>query len=278
MGKRAWLAVKDQPHYRADAFRAGLRRLGYEVVPIIRGTIEPDDLLVTWNLHGEAEQRAGLFRAAGAKVIVAENGYIGKDKDGRQLYALARDAHNGAGRWPQENDAGMRWMRQWAEGIVDDIATEGKLIAALGRNPSVVLVAAQRGIGSRQMRSPDGWHKQVAAQLQARRMTCWVREHPGALFGAAKNQTPLYRHLAAARCVVVWSSSVGVRALLHGIPVVYCAPQWICADAAGWGIAAVEGATHNYDATLKAMHRLAWAQWSIAEIESGEPFARLVAL
>ena len=34
--------------------------------------------------------------------------------------------------------------------------------------------------------------------------------------------------MAGARSVVIWSSAIGVRALVEGIPVQHFAPHWIC--------------------------------------------------
>ena len=57
------------------------------------------------------------------------------------------------------------------------------------------------------------------------------------------------------------------------MPVFYEAPALICSGACERGIEAIE-APRRPD-RLPALERLAWAQWSLAEIESGAPFARL---
>ena len=72
----------------------------------------------------------------------------------------------------------------------------------------------------------------------------------------------------------VWSSACGVKALTMGIPVVYAAPHWICAGAASRDLAAP---LMDDTARQHALHRMAHAQWSVSEIESGEPFARILA-
>jgi len=62
--------------------------------------------------------------------------------------------------------------------------------------------------------------------------------------------------------------------------VVYCAPHWICEGAAYVSYAALEAGDPALNADswrLAAMQRMAWAQWSLAEIASGEPFRRLLA-
>lgn len=275
--KRAVIAIKEQPHYRADAFRAGLTKLGYKIEPLPPPHLTPDDVYVCWNLHAEHESIAKQYRAAGGKVLVAENGYVGVDSQGRQLYALARDAHNGAGKWPAGD--GSRWAAQF-DSVRETLAADRARMDAWRKaaGGSYVLICAQRGIGSSQMRSPEGWHHTVAAQVQAMGLPYRVRLHPGALFGDAKNQPPLEQELAGARCVLIWSSSSGVKALLHHIPVVYCAPYWICQGAAGWGVHAVKDAAFDADKARVAFERMAWAQWSVDEIQTGEPLALLLGL
>jgi hypothetical protein len=276
--KRAFLAVKEQPHYRADAFRAGLQKVGFEVLPAMASWAPtPDDVFVAWNLHGDNERIASRCRAAGAKVIVAENGYFGHDNAGRQLYALALNAHNGAGKWFVGDSE--RWARQY-DVMREQLGEERAKIDAwrAAFNGSYVLICAQRGIGSQQMRSPDGWHNTAAAQIQRMGIPFKIRQHPGALFGAAKSQPSLEQDIANARCVLIWSSSSGVKALMHLVPVVYCAPHWICEGAAGYGVSAVANATFDALKVREALERMAWAQWSVDEIQTGEPFARLLAL
>ena len=59
---------------------------------------KPGDLVVVWNRYGNYEAEALRFEAAGAAVIVMENGYLGHHEDefrklfaanGEQLYAMA---------------------------------------------------------------------------------------------------------------------------------------------------------------------------------------------
>jgi len=137
-----------------------------------------------------------------------------------------------------------------------------------------ILVCGQRGIGSPTMASPHNWHEQVAAKLRAMtKRQVRVRVHPGNKAAAV----PRADELLGAWACVIWSSSSGVQALIAGIPVFYDAPHWICDGAAG-RIAEIETPfARDYDyERLAAMQRMAWAQWSLAEIASGEPFRRLL--
>lgn len=256
---KAWNLTRSDMHYRHGAFSTGMSNAGLEVrkdSPV--GA--PGNVLLMWNRYGHYHDQAVKFEAAGGKVIVVENGYFGKDTDGNQLYAISIHGHNGSGSW---NVGGPeRW---------DGTGTELKPWRPDGNH---VLVCGQRGIGSPTMASPPGWHDAVAARLQKlTKRPIKIRLHPGQ--NAPK--TLLSDDLAGAWACVIWSSASGIQSLAAGIPVFFDAPHWICEGAAKRGVTAIESPLMDDSARLAAFQRMAWAQWSLAEIESGEPFKRLLA-
>ena len=92
--------IRDLPHYRRDAFVRGLQAAGKRIVPSVGAAPKSlDDWLVIWNRYGEGERLADLWESRGGTVLVCENGYLGTDSEGRQLYAIAIHGHNGSGRW-----------------------------------------------------------------------------------------------------------------------------------------------------------------------------------
>src|SRR5262245_61646173 len=98
--KHEVMLMRKDTHYRSDAFKAGLERHGYHVVPQGAAPIGPNTVLVLWNRKAGTEDRmAASYERGGAKVIIAENGYIGQDSAGQQLYAMALSGHNGSGKW-----------------------------------------------------------------------------------------------------------------------------------------------------------------------------------
>jgi hypothetical protein len=118
------------------------------------------------------------------------------------------------------------------------------------------VVRGQRGIGSALMASPPRWHDKMAAQLRAKGVKrVVVYNHPGDK-GKLEADAAMLKNAAR---VVIWSSALGVRALVEGIPVQHHAPRWICA---GWEV--------NREFVLQDM---AWGQWHHEEIAKGEPFA-----
>jgi hypothetical protein len=257
---KAWCAIRALPHYRHDAFAQGLRNAGYEVaVGEPNAQAQPGDVFVCWNRYGAIELACDRFEAQGGTVIIAENAYLGLDRDNRQIYALAQGYHNGRGQWPRGGPERFN---------------------ALGLTPQPwqcwgehVLVAPNRPFGARGNIMPHDWANDVARRLRAVTLRpVRVRMHPG----NKAPQEPLANDLEGAWCVVIWSSSVGVSALMAGIPVICEADWWICKAAAGSDIAAVNSPYFNDASRRQALEDLAWAQWSVDEIASGEPFRRLM--
>lgn len=112
------------------------------------------------------------------------------------------------------------------------------------------VVIGQRGIGAPPTAMPRDWLNKQQGRL---------RPHPGR--GTPK---PLEDDLAKAGKVITWGSGAAVKALMWGIPVESHMPNWIAEQ-------------DNTDAgRLEMFRRLAWAQWTLAEIESGEAFEWLL--
>lgn len=261
--KIAYCLIRDYPCYRRDAFIGGLQKAGYKVeTRHPQGMPQHGNLLVIWNKYGDFETMANKFKANGGTVLVAENGYLGFDKDGIQNYALAIDGHNGSGVWPQGD--GSRFEK---------LGIELQPWRELGEH---IAIRGQRGIGSRLMASPVGWHFHTANELaKITKRKVLIKEHPG---NGAVSDKSHESYLQNAHALVIWSSAVGVKALVMGIPVFYCAPHWICSIAATQGIKGIENPLIDNNSRLQAMQQMAWAQWSVAELATGEPFLRLIEL
>lgn len=238
---KAWLNLRYTLTDRVAAFRQGLERLGYTVQVGTTLTPEAGDVLVTWNRIGSGQASALAFEARGLPVLVAENAAWGNDFAGGHWYTLARNYHNTAGQFPVGDPE--RWDRLGFD--LPDWRQEG----------DEIVILPQRGIGGPPVAMPRDWPQKVQRTTGGR-----IRMHPGRHSGK-----PLQDDLARAIFVVTWGSGAAIKALLWGIRVQSHMPGWI-------------GEQNNTDAGRLAMfRRLAWAQWSLAEIASGEPFKRLLA-
>lgn len=251
---RAICRIRPQPYYRREAFIAGLERAGLAVV---NRSIEPTktDFLVIWNRYGQYEREADHWERSGGTVVVCENGYLGKDSQGRQLYAISISQHHHGipvGSEDRLSALGVE-LKSWREG-------------------EHILVCAQRGIGSRIMRSPNNWHGNAAVRLaQLTKRPIRLRLHPG----NQPPKIPLEDDLRDAHACVIWSSGSGVKALSLGVPVFFDAPRWICEGAAlrSWGM---ETPCRDDDRRLEAFQRMAHCQFTVDEIGSGLPFRRIL--
>lgn len=240
--------IRPQPHYRRHAFEAGLQAAGFTIHDAVHP--EPGDVLVIWNRYGRYEAEAARFEQAGATVLVVENGYIGKDDDGRQYYAISRNYHNGAGTWnvfPAKREIKGIEVKPWRK-----------------RGEEIVILA-QRGIGCKGVAQPHHWVKDTFNRLlRDTSRTVRIRTHPG-----TRDCVPLEEDLDRAWCAVTWASGAAIKALCHGVPVFHGLKQWIGAPAARNNLDIEDPKRWGRGEML---HRLAWAQWTVDEITSGWPF------
>lgn len=172
-------------------------------------------------------------------IIVAENATWSNDFMGDSWLHLARDRHNTAGMFPVGGPD--RW---------DSLGVELKPF----RTDGETVILAQRGIGSAPTAMPANWPSDAYRRHGGR-----IRKHPG-----RNKAIPLAEDLKRCGKAVTWGSGAAIQALMMGIPVISEMPGWI-------------GRCENTEAgRLEMFRRLAWAQWRIDEIASGEPFARLL--
>ena len=253
---RAYVRLRERP--MLPTVLAGLAAAGYETIEGDPRTIVPGDVLVTWNRSAREEPIAQRVEAEGGTVLVMENGYFGETEQrlGFRHYALARGEHNGAGEW--EVGEGSRLeafgiqLKPWRDG--------GKY----------VLVCPSRGIGSTKMRMPPDWLQSTLAKLKAiSKLPVLVRGHPGNWRRKGMGRW-LLDDLQKAAAVVIWASSVGVQALMEGVPVIYTAPRWIAEGACTNDLERVN--RPHFGTRLPVFERLMWAHWTKQELESGYPF------
>jgi hypothetical protein len=118
---------------------------------------------------------------------------------------------------------------------------------------------------------PQQWERHIASKIQFRTKRAFqTRHHPG----DSKSQP--YKDLRNAWAAVTWGSGAALKAIAAGIPAFYEMPQWIGAAAATF-IDKKCKFENPYTAEREPMfERLAWAQWSTREIQTGEAFAWLL--
>lgn len=236
MTAKAWLNLRFTVPERRRVFTEGLRRIGYEVVDGLTRDPKHGDILVTWNRIHEGDTTARVFEQRGLPVLVTENATWGNRFAGKDWYTLCRTYHNVAGTFPIGDES--RW---------DSLGVELQPWRTSGEQ----VILASRGIGPAVYRMPLGWPVRQKGRL---------RPHPG------RNQhaRSLADDLANCDKVVTWGSGAAVLALTWGIRVESHQPRWIAEQ------------ENTEESRLEMFRRLAWAQWTLSEIESGEPLVRLL--
>lgn len=261
--KTAVVLIRERPHYRLDAFSAGLARCGYRVE---RNQSAPlADLLVIWNRSGIGAVTAARYERKGLPVIVAENGYIGIDAIGHHLFALSLGHHNGAGRFP--------YCFTHSHVPADRFEALGVSLAPWRDAPGGdVLILPQRGIGPAGVAMPPRW---LSAVLPRVRASTWrsirVREHPA----SKRPAVPVEAEFPTAAAAVTWGSGAAIKALAAGVPVFHEMPLWIGAHAARRDLDFENPCTDD-DARYRMFCRLAYAQWTAEEIASGAAIDRVM--
>ena len=238
--------------FASAAIMAGLYHAGYEISTNRPHKLLNLDVCVMWNRWNENEKLADKLESQGGNVIIAENGYLGEE-----YVSLARSEHNGGG-----------WIPRGQLNRLDDLKIPFKPYRKDGEH---ILVCPSRGFGSKKMRQPANWEYSIIDELRNyTTRPIVVRPHPG-------NWKENDRHLSLiddldnAWACVIWNSGAGIHSLINGIPVICTADYWILKDIAS-DIQFIEN-----PAMLDrkdAFDKLAWSQWSLDEVASGEPFIR----
>lgn len=256
MRKAVVVARESLPHHRSfgGALAAGLRRHGW--LTEISNDAKPCDLLITWGVR-HAARFAGLQRDAGGELLVLERGYLGDRLDYTSLsFGGGLNGHaefrtpTGC---PPERFASLGLpLAPWRQ-------TDGPAVI-MGQVP-----------GDWSIRNHDfgAWVRRVAADARVDGFDVMFRQHPGArargasCFGLPEMRGTLADCLAAAGLVITLNSNSGVDAVLAGVPTV-------ATDAGSmvWGLVPRQVAVHTPDRSAWAA-RLAWCQYSKAELESG---------
>lgn len=280
--------IREAPWYRRDAFTAGLKAAGMEVLMRPPDNANRNTVLVIWNRYATGHDIAKRVERAGGTVLVAENGYVGRGGVSPKFdvhpagpkpdsyYALGQGYHNsveGVVTPPAESDAfASRWPALGVE------------LKPLRRREGYILVCPNRSFGvPGRMMHPD-WAEQVVARLSKQtKRRVMLRRHPGN--DAPKR--PLAADLEGAWAVVVWSSTAGLHAMIEGVPVICEAPHWIGMRGALRNMQlreAMDGDDIEGDRLreawaalrLLALRTMSWGQWTCDELRRGDPFRHML--
>lgn len=248
-------AGSEHQETHADALAAGLRAHGMNVQRT--ASVE----------HAEAKHvacwgwRTGQrLRELGKQVLVMERGYMG---DRFAWTSLGWNGLNNRAQFGIREDGGARFRQHFA-GLLQPWNPAGDYVLIIGQVP---------GDASLQGRDLTGWYAEQVAKDW--RMPVRFRPHPEAIKrgldrpvpGAETMRGALADAIAGAARVATFNSNTGVDALLAGKPVTVADNGSMAATPAALIAMGFDPGREEWAA------RLAWCQWTMDEIRSGEAWA-----
>jgi hypothetical protein len=248
------------------AFGEGLRRHGWDVTHA--GTPARCELLVMWGVR-RRDWIAAQARAGG-EVCVLERGYVG-DRFAWASVSFGGDL-NGRAEFCGPFHDGSRWERHFAH-LMQPWRTaaelEGGYALVLGQVPG------DASLGGRDL-AP--WYLAAARALHAQGWPVRFRPHPIAVQrriwrsvpGARTLDGSLTEALAGAARAATYNSNAAVDAVLAGVPTIAMDKGSMAWPVTAHEIGPSEIATPDRTAWA---HRLAWCQWTMEEMRSGDCWA-----
>lgn len=249
----------------ANAMCSGFTRHGIAASIVPQAAAARSNVVVCWGGRQLRRLSTGARR-----VLVIEAGYVGDrgmvSKGLLAWYSLAWDGLNGRGKAPPVDDGGARWERNFS-GLMKPWRNGGEAVIVVGQVPGD---AAIEGVNI------DHWYRNAVAAAQRLGNLVFFRPHPVALergyqynaasFGVKVRNGPLDEALATAKVVITFNSNCAVNAVVEGVPAIVCDQ-----GSMAWPVAAHElGAQPIRPDRSKWAMEIAWRQWRLNEIESGE--------
>jgi hypothetical protein len=242
------VASPTAPHQveHAQALAEGLRRHGIRVVTGRRWPARTRTVACWgWRLGSR-------FRRMGHEVLVMERGYLG---DRFKWASLGWNGLNGRAKFPSVDDP-SRFQRHFAH-LMKPWRSGGDYALLIGQVPRDVSI---RGVNM------NVWYADTAGAMG---MPVRFRPHPFAragqtVPGTTLSQGSLQEALDGAAVTLTYNSNTGVDSVMAGVPVTV-------ADhgSMAWPVAGRLGEIVRPDREQWAS-RLAWCQWTLDEIRSGE--------
>lgn len=240
----------------------GMRNIGVEVLePDMYGDVRGKHVCA-WGWR-----RSEVFRNKGYEVLVMERGYIG---DRFKLTSLGWNGLNGFADFPEYPDDGGARFREHG-GVLKPWKEKGDYVLILGQ---------VRGDASLRGQDISSWYEKTAKAIKKHYgVPVYFRMHPDAIrrggykeiLDVPRLEGTLEQALSEALFTVAYNSNSCLDSILAGVPCYagdrgtmafdLCMPHW--------------QALH-YPDRERAVHRIAWTQWSQEEIRTGIALEKLV--
>lgn len=255
--------------------RAGVQKEGgtvldcpYSDVATLERLIAAHDVrfAYTCGMHWQERAARAFLESKGVPLVVLDLGYFKRAKNSTDRTGYNQVGIGRIGWVPDCEVDSSRWDALGIADAVEPVTNRPKNLLILGQVPN----DSQHGMNEIQL---NRWFEEQSKPFKDSGYTVTFRPHPLHLRGKAPAcdhiSTPtlcsLEKALAGCSHVLTYNSTAGLDAILAGIPVV-------CHESAHYYHIATYGAKYvAREFVNEHMHRLAWAQWTCAEIESGAP-------
>lgn len=247
------------------AFAEGLRRHDWDVE--VSPSARPSDLVVLWGVRNAGA--IALQNNHGGEICILERGYLG-DRFKWTSVSFGGGL-NGRGEFRGTSACPGRFFSNFG-GLLRSWQRRDGYALLVGQVPGDMSLAV---VGGRL----DRWYAQTAAELTGLGYDVRFRAHPEAVKRGYHNPNikgvsdiggTLADAVAGAGLVVTYNSNTGVESVLAGTPT-------MAADhgSMAWDVTShIPGDVLTPDREEWAA-RLAWKQWTLDEIASGECWARV---
>ncbi len=251
------------PHHASfgGSFAAGLRARGWQVEAST--SYKPAALVVMWGVRNRVA--IAQQRAAGGEVCILERGYLG-DRFAMTSVSFGGGL-NGRGRFVTPLDNFPSFKSYDGQRFTDC----GFDLQPWVANPNGYALIMGQVAGDQSIKGVniEAWYYETAAKLRAVGWPVLFRPHPGSRV-KGQPQIRMGHHVGSladaldgAGLVVTWNSNSAVDAVLAGRPTVAMDEGSMAREVAAHDIAVVTPDRGPWAA------RLAWCQYSRAEMESG---------
>jgi hypothetical protein len=238
--------VHEHQQIAAAQMAAGLGRHG---LAVRWNEHRPCDIAIVWG----GRQRERVVGEAG-HVLVMERGHVG---DRMTMTSCGWDGLARRGHYPRATDGGARWRARYGELMQPWTERDGYALV-IGQ------VDGDAALGGLDVAR---WREETERELVRLGWRPVFRPHPV----VSRPKRPLAADLRGAALCVTYNSTTGVEAVLAGVPTVT-----LDAGAMAWPVASHRlGDPASRPEREPWAHDLAWAQWSLDEIASGETWAHL---
>lgn len=249
------------------AFASGLRRHGWkaDIGEVVTGS---PSLVVLWGVR----KRRVIDQAnrEGCEVCILERGYLGNRLAWTSV-AFGGGLNN-RGQFRGTSDDPARFNKHFPNAIQLWRPKDDGYALLIGQIPNDMSLDPVGGC-------LDDWYRQASEAMRARGYDVRFRPHPGAVERGYREAVPgaptingtLQQALAGAALAVTFNSNAAVDAVLAGLPTLACDEGAMAWPVVGHGL---EDPVTMPDRSAWAA-RLAWKQWTLGEMESGECWARI---